>query len=102
MLDIIDEAIKNLKDLKIQKDELLSDIISEWIEIWNLEKTIDEEDRIRSEITDIEEQIKKFENSGIAGALAVKQKGEAEKKIVEDYVQERKDATEQIQEAIHK
>ena len=102
LLDIIDEAIKNLKDLKIQKDELLSDIISEWIEIWNLEKTIDEEDRIRSEITDIEEQIKKFENSGIAGALAVKQKGEAEKKIVEDYVQERKDATEQIQEAIHK
>lgn len=100
LLSIVDGAIEDLSNLNSQKDELLSNVISKWIEIWNLDKSIAEEEKIRSEITDIEEQIKKYENSGIADALAAKQCGDAEKKIVDEYIQERKTAAEKIEAAI--
>jgi energy-coupling factor transporter ATP-binding protein EcfA2 len=100
LLSIVDEAIEDLSKLCDQKDGLLSDIISKQIEIWNLDKSIDEEEKIRSEITDIGEQIKKYEKSGIADALASKQNGDDEKKTVDNYVQERKNATDKILTAI--
>lgn len=100
LLSIVDGAIDDFSSLNDRKEELLSNIIAKWIEIWNLDKTIDEEDRIRTEINDIEEQIKKYEISGIATALAAKQRGEAEKKIVNDYVQERINAANKIATAI--
>lgn len=101
LLSIVDSAIEDLGDLSGRKDELLSNCISKWNEAWNLDRTIGEEEKIRSEITDIEEQIKKYENSGIANALAAKQSGDAEKKIVDDYIRERKDAASKIETAIN-
>lgn len=86
LLSIIDEDIPELTKKSDEKEMLLSQVIAKWTEIWNLEKAIEEESRLNTEIKDIEEQISKFEKSGISVALKDKQKYENQNQILNDYI----------------
>lgn len=55
LLNIIDDDISELSKKNDEKEKLLSQVISKWTEIWNIEKIIEEEGRLRTEIKDIEE-----------------------------------------------
>lgn len=96
LLSIIDEDISELSKKNDEKETLLSQVISKWTEIWNLEKAIEEEGRLNTEIKDIEEQISKFEKSGISSALKNKQKYENEKQVLETYLTNRKNRVDEL------
>lgn len=90
ILNIIDDDIDDLNEKIMERDSLMDELISKWLEIWNYEKTIEAEGRIKTELNDINEQINKFEQSGISEALRIKQKYDSESKIIGDYFELRK------------
>lgn len=98
LLSLIDDDIDELTKKNDEKESLLSQVIAKWTEIWNLEKTIEEEGRLNTEIKDIEEQISKFEKSGISAALKDKQKYEGQEQLLNNYILDRK---KQVDEIIH-
>jgi hypothetical protein len=86
LLNIIDEDITDLKKKIEKKNAIFNDIIAKYLEINTLNKSIDEEDKIITELKDIDERIRKFENSGISSSLKEKQKFEQQKKVIVDYL----------------
>lgn len=100
LLSIIDEDISELGKKIDEKETLLSQVISKWIEIWNLEKEIEEEGRVNTEIKDIEEQISKFEKSGISDALKDKQKYASQEQLIETYLISRKKRIDELTKGI--
>lgn len=100
LLNIIDEDISGLSKKVAEKEALLSQVISKWTEVWNLEKKIEEEGRIQTEIKDLEEQISKFEKSGISEALQAKQVYSSQKQLIENYLRNRKEQAVALSEEI--
>ena len=100
LLNIIDEDISGLSKKISEKDALLSLVISKWTEIWNLEKEIEEEGRIKTEIKDLEEQISKFEKSGISKALQDKQTYSSQRQLIENYLNKRKNQVDVLNDEI--
>lgn len=100
LLNIIDKAIKEINQKKDEKEILLGKVISKRTEIWNIEKYINEEAKINTEIKDIEEQIVKYEKSGIASALNNKQKYLNQNQILEKYLTDRRNKIEEFEKII--
>lgn len=86
LLNIIDEDIDDLNQKINEKETDLDKVIARWLEVKALKKSINEEDKINTELKDIEEQISKYEASGISIALKEKQKYISQKKIIDDYL----------------
>ncbi len=86
ILNIIDEDISELNQMISDRDIAFDSVIANHLEVNNIQKSISEEGMILSELKDIEEQINKYEKSGISDALKEKQKFETQWKTVEDYV----------------
>lgn len=96
LLKIIDEDIEELQVAFIEKDTALSNLLSKMADIRNTKAIIDSESRVRSEIKDYEEQIKKYESSGISKLLHDKQQYISEEKVVKDYIDEKNKYIEKI------
>lgn len=96
ILNIIDKDISELNQMISDRDVAFNNLIANYLEIVNIKKTISEEGMIKSELKDIEEQISKYEKSGIASALKEKQKFENQQKTIEDYVIKIKSLIEKI------
>lgn len=96
LLKIIDEDIEELQVAFIEKDTALSNLLSKMADIRNTKAIIDSESRVRSEIKDYEEQIKKYESSGISKLLHDKQQYISEEKVVKDYIDEKNKYVEKI------
>lgn len=86
LLSIIDEDIDNVSQKLVEKEAALSKVIAKWLEIKDLNKSISEENKINTELKDIEDQIGKYEESGISEALKEKQKYVTQKKVIDDYI----------------
>ena len=65
-----------------------------------MKKSISEESRINTELKDIEEQISKYESSGISDALKEKEKYSAQKKIIDDYIKQKSDKVTELKNSI--
>lgn len=96
LLGIIDEAIDGLEQMIIERDAALEKVIAKYMEIGTLKKSISEESMLNSELVDLDEQISKFEKSGISEALKEKQKYDVQKKTIDDYVLKRNEKIEEI------
>jgi hypothetical protein len=96
LLSIIDEDITELSKKNDKKEVLLSQMIAKRTGIWNLEKAIEEERRLNTEIKDIEEQISKFEKSGISEALKDKQKYESQKQLLNSFLLNRENRIDEL------
>jgi len=96
LLSIIDDDIEDFDQKTDEKEAALSTVISKLLEIKDLRKSIDEEDKTKTELKDIEEQISKYEASGISEALREKQKYVSQKKIIDDYIIKKKEQMKQI------
>lgn len=86
LINIIDEDIDNFHQKLDERDDSLNQVITQWLKIWGLQKSIAEEAKIKTEISDIDDQISKYNESGISVALDGKQKFAAEKKAIDDYI----------------
>lgn len=103
LLSIIDDDIDNVSKKKTEKEATLSKVIAKWMEIKDLNKSINEEDKINTELKDIEEQIGKYEASGISEVLKEVEAFDSQKKVIDDYVtkkNEQIDKMSKIMEAI--
>lgn len=100
LLSIIDRDIQEIDQVVIDKDTKLNKVIAKCLEINDLEKTIGEETRYITELKDIEEQISRYESSGISEVLKKKQKFETQSKIFNDYYRTRKEQSEQLRRAL--
>lgn len=101
LLSIIDEDIDNLNQKIAEKEAALNAVIAKWLEIEDLKKSINEEEKTKTELKDIEEQISKYESSGISDALKEKQKFESQKKAIDDYIYRKNEQVEQITQIIN-
>lgn len=101
LLNIIDEDIDNFHQKLGEREASLSEVIAKWLEIWNLQKSIAEEAKIKTEISDIDDQINKYNESGISIALNEKQKYAAEKKAMDDYISQKNNQIERISKVIN-
>lgn len=101
LLNIIDEDIDDLNQKISEKDTALDKVIAKWLEVKALKKSINEEDKINTELKDIEEQISKYEASGISAALKEKQKYTSQKKIIDDYFVKKNAQIERITNSIN-
>lgn len=101
LLSIIDEDIDNLNQKIAEKEATLNAVIAKWLEIEDLKKSINEEEKTKTELKDIEEQISKYESSGISDALKEKQKFESQKKAIDDYIYRKNEQVEQITQIIN-
>lgn len=101
LMNIIDEDIDNFHQKLDEKEASLSEVIAKWLEIWNLQKSIEEEEKIKTEINDIDDQINKYNESGISIALNEKQRFTAEKKAVDDYITQKNGQVERINRAVN-
>ena len=100
LLSIIDEDIEDLSKKINEKEMIFNSYIAKSLEIYDLKKSIDEEARKNTELKDIEEQISKYEESGISAALKEKEKYAAQKKVVDDYIKEKCDKVEELKKQI--
>ena len=100
LLSIIDEDIDVLSQKLDEREASFSQVIAKWLGIWNLQNSIEEEAKVKTEISDIEEQINKYEKSGISAALNEKQKFAAEKKVIDDYFSKKNEQIEKLNNAI--
>lgn len=100
LLSIIDRDIQEIDQVVIDKDTKLNKVIAKCLEINDLEKTIREETRYITELKDIEEQISRYESSGISEVLKKKQKFETQSKIFNDYYRTRNEQSEQLRKAL--
>lgn len=100
LLSIIDRDIQEIDQVVINKDTKLNKVIAKCLEINDLEKTIGEETRYITELKDIEEQISRYESSGISEVLKKKQKFETQSKIFNDYYRTRNEQSEQLRKAL--
>ena len=100
LLSIIDRDIQEIDQVVIDKDTKLNKVIAKCSEINDLEKTIGEETRYITELKDIEEQISRYESSGISEVLKKKQKFETQSKIFNDYYRTRNEQSEQLRKAL--
>ena len=100
LLSIIDRDIQEIDQVVIDKDTKLNKVIAKCLEINDLEKTIGEETRHITELKDIEEQISRYESSGISEVLKKKQKFETQSKIFNDYYRTRNEQSEQLRKAL--
>ena len=100
LLSIIDEDIADLSKKINEKDTIFNSYIAKSLEIYDLKKSISEESRINTELKDIEEQISKYESSGISDALREKEKYSAQKKIIDDYIKQKSDKVTELKNSI--
>lgn len=100
LLSIIDRDIQEIDQVVIDKDTKLNKVIAKCLEINDLEKTIGEETRYITELKDMEEQISRYESSGISEVLKKKQKFETQSKIFNDYYRTRNEQSEQLRKAL--
>lgn len=100
LLSIIDRDIQEIDQVVIDKDTKLNKVIAKCLEINDLEKTIGEETRYITELKDIEEQISRYESSGISEVLKKKQKFETQSKIFNDYYRTRNEQSEQLRKTL--
>ena len=100
LLSIIDEDIDELSQMIAERDAALDSVIAKYLEINTLKKSVNEESMINSELADLEDQIKKFEKSGISVALKEKQKFDTQKKIIEDYLAKKSIQIEAVEQAV--
>lgn len=96
LLSIIDDDINDLNKTVDEKEAALSTVISKLLEIKDLKKSILEEDRNNTELKDIDEQISKYEASGISEALKKKQKYESQKKVIDSYLEKKNEQVNQM------
>lgn len=102
LLKIIDGDIEELNNALRDRESALTDLLVKMAEIRNTRAIIDNESRVKSEITDYEEQIKKYEKSGIAKLLDEKQQYSIMEKVVNDYIERKNEYIEQFSAAFEK
>lgn len=85
ILNIIDEDIEDLSGLIEKREQNLNIVISKQLELWNVEKQIEEESRIKTELSDLDNQIEKYNKSGISEALKGKQKYDDQRQVIDRF-----------------
>lgn len=100
LLSIVDQDIDGLSQRNVDKDTTLEKLISKHLEINALKNSINNEGKIFTELKDIEEQISKFEKSGIALSLKEKQKFDMQRKAIDDYIERKNQQIQILNEAI--
>lgn len=100
LLSIVDQDIEGLSQKIADKDTTLEKLISKHLEINALNNSINSEGKIITELKDIEEQISKFEKSGIALSLKEKQKYDMQRKSIDDYIEKKNQQIQILNESI--
>ncbi len=96
LLNIIDDDIGGLGQDVSNKKVALNNVISKLVEINYLNVSIQEEKKIGTELKDIDDQISKFEKSGISDALKEKQIFESQNKKINDYADSKNEQLQKI------
>lgn len=102
LLSIIDLDIENYSQKVVERDTALEKIITKWLEIKALRSTISEEDKINTEIKDIEEQISKYNESGISAVVKKKQEYTSQEKVIDDYLEKKNAQIEQMRTLVNR
>lgn len=96
LLSIIDGDISQFNQLITDRDVAFNNVIANYLKIMDLKESIRGEEKIRTELNDINEQISKYEKSGISEALKEKQKFDTQVKTIEGYLSEKNEQIEKI------
>jgi hypothetical protein len=96
LMAIIDADIKELLQCVPEKDAALNNLVSKALEISNNKRKMLEKPRLETELTDIENQISKYEKSGISEALKEKQLFDDQEKILLSYSDRKKSRIEEL------
>ncbi len=102
LLSIIDSDIENYNQKVDERETALEKVIAKWLEIKALRISIGEEDKLNTEIKDIEEQINKYIESGISAVVKKKQEYSLQEKAIESYLENKDTQTEQMRTLINK
>lgn len=102
LLKIIDSGVEEMSSLEREKRQAYEDILTALSEIRIAENSISNEDKLITELMDIESQIKVYKESGISELIEAKQSITDDEKIVSEYINTFKanlnDAGEKIEE----
>ena len=96
LLSIIDDDISQFNQLITDRDAAFNNVIANYLKIMDLKESIRGEEKIRTELNDINEQISKYEKSGISEALKEKQIIDTQVKTIEGYLSEKNEQIEKI------
>ena len=101
ILNIIDEAIDKLPNLIEKREQNLNAVISKKVELWNVEKKIEQESKIKTELQDINSQIDKYKKSGISDALKEKQQFDMENHTIREFFKRVDESIDKFNESIN-
>lgn len=101
ILNIIDEAIDKLPNLIEKREQELNAVISKQVEVWNVEKKIEQESKIKTELQDINSQIDKYKKSGISDALKEKQQFDMENHTIREFFKKVDESIDKFNESIN-
>ena len=96
LMAIIDADIKELPQCVSEKDAALNNLVSKALEISNCKGIILNKPRLETELSDIENQISKYEKSGISDTLKKKQLFDDQEKVLSSYVDRKKNKIDEI------
>lgn len=84
----IDRSVEGLEDLKKEREVLRLSFLEKSAAIRTKKEQITGKGRLQTEITDLTNQISLYQQSGIAGLLTDKEKYSAQKRLIDDFVNE--------------
>lgn len=96
LMAIIDAAINELPQYVSEKDAALNNLVSKALEISNCKRIILDKPRLEMELSDIENQISKYEKSGISDTLKKKQLFDDQEKSLLSYIERKKNKIDEI------
>lgn len=96
LMAIIDADINELPQCVSEKDAALNNLVSKALEISNCKRIILDKPRLETELSDIENQISKYEKSGISDTLKKKQLFDDQEKVLSSYVDRKKHKIDEI------
>jgi ABC-type cobalamin/Fe3+-siderophores transport system ATPase subunit len=96
LMAIIDADIKELPKCVLEKETTLNNLVSKALDISNNKREISEKPKLETELADIENQISKYEKSGISDTLKQKQRFDDQKQVISSYIEMKKNKIEEI------
>lgn len=96
LMEIIDADIKELPQCVSEKDAALNNLVSKALEISNCKRIILDKPILETELSDIENQISKYEKSGISVTIKQKQLYDDQEKVFLSYIDRKKNKIDEI------
>lgn len=96
LMEIIDADIKELPQCVSEKDAALNNLVAKALEISNCKRIILDKPILETELSDIENQISKYEKSGISVTIKQKQLYDDQEKVFLSYIDRKKNKIDEI------